>query len=394
MLHTSLFRAAVLLPLLTALALLAGAPAHAAASADTPAGTAVAYLQARAAQALANTPASALTGLLTPGSPIAERELLLAKGMRASHAKLGHTITDNSCQVTVLNTSLNSSGTQATVIARATTTLTWTNAQGRRDTEGTALDHTLVLTYVDGRWLVQSDTYVDDLAPGYLEAAGASPSQVAAAAAQLERVCSVTATPRLATQTSMAAAVVPRPHKAKRLALQASGSRLGYRDVLYFDRDAAKAYADKYALSYNPTYVAFSADCANFGSQTMFAGGFPKVGGTYSTGWWYDKGGTSYASDDTWSLSWINCVAQTGFWSGRYVDFQSSISNVGKGDFIYYDWTGDGVWDHVAELVGTNASGQKVIDAHTTDHYHVYWKLGSSSTRYGFARTRPSVYVY
>ena len=38
--------------------------------------------------------------------------------------------------------------------------------------------------------------------------------------------------------------------------------------------------------------------------------------------------------------------------------------------------------------MGTNAAGQKVIDAHTTDHYRVYWKLGNSSTRYKFGRVR------
>ena len=56
---------------------------------------------------------------------------------------------------------------------------------------------------------------------------------------------------------------------------------------------------------------------------------------------------------------------------------------------IYYDWSGDGVWDHVAVVAGSNSAGQKVIDAHTTDHYRVYWKLGYSGTRYRYARVRP-----
>ena len=59
-----------------------------------------------------------------------------------------------------------------------------------------------------------------------------------------------------------------------------------------------------------------------------------------------------------------------------------------RGDFIYYDWSGDGVWDHVAVVAGTNSAGQKVIDAHTTDHYRVYWKLGCSSTKYRYAQVR------
>ncbi len=47
----------------------------------------------------------------------------------------------------------------------------------------------------------------------------------------------------------------------------------------------------------------------------------------------------------------------------------------------------------MAEFAGTNTSGQRVVDAHSTDHYHVYWKLGTSATHYRFARTRPQVYV-
>ena len=39
-------------------------------------------------------------------------------------------------------------------------------------------------------------------------------------------------------------------------------------------------------------------------------------------------------------------------------------------------------------LAGTNSAGQKVVDAHTTDHYHVVWKLGYSATRYKYARVR------
>ena len=48
------------------------------------------------------------------------------------------------------------------------------------------------------------------------------------------------------------------------------------------------------------------------------------------------------------------------------------------------------MWDHVAVVAGTNSAGQKVIDAHTTDHYRVYWKLGYTGTKYRFAKTRVS----
>ncbi len=47
----------------------------------------------------------------------------------------------------------------------------------------------------------------------------------------------------------------------------------------------------------------------------------------------------------------------------------------------------------MAELVGTNSAGQRIVDAHTTDHYHVYWKLGTSATHYRYARTRATVTI-
>ena len=122
------------------------------------------------------------------------------------------------------------------------------------------------------------------------------------------------------------------------------------------------------------------ADCANFASQGARAGGMPVNLGAYSSGWWYDKHGTSSPADDTYSLSWINVAKQMGFWNGLRTDWVSSITaSAGRHRLLRLD--GDGMWDHVAMVVGTNSAGQKVVDAHTTDHYHVFWKLGYSSTQ-------------
>jgi hypothetical protein len=162
----------------------------------------------------------------------------------------------------------------------------------------------------------------------------------------------------------------------------------GYAYRLVYDRDAARAYADRYALDYNPTYARFTGDCCNFVSQGARAGGMPMALGDWTSGWWYDKEGTSTPSDDAYSWSWISCSRQIAYWLGTRIDWATSISNVSRGDVIYYDWTGDGSWDHVAILAGTNSAGQKVIDAHTTDHYHWFWKLGTAGTRYKFGRVR------
>ena len=131
------------------------------------------------------------------------------------------------------------------------------------------------------------------------------------------------------------------------------------------------------------------ADCASFASQCALAGDMPTAGSTSGSGWWYDKRGSSSPADDTYSLSWINVTKQIGYWNTRRTDWVTSAGVLSRGDFIYYDWSGDGVWDHVAVVAGTNSAGQKMIDAHTTDLYHTYWKLGSSSTKYKYAKVRP-----
>lgn len=394
--HSSLPRAAAVLSLLAVLTLAHAAAA--AASAGSPGDAAAAYLRARAAACLPGKPG--LRTLCVPGWGQLAREQLIARGMLRDYARLGHTLTSSDCRVTVTSVALADDGATATVGAHAVTMLSWTTPVGRSDREASGVDHTITLRLVDGRWLVATDAYLDDVAPRYLEAGGASQAAVRVAAARLEkrsRRFAASAHAEAAPSGSLwpVAGAPTRFGSSPTVgSSDAPAPCLSYRAILYYDRDAAKAYADKYALTYNPTYYAFNADCANFASQTMFAGGYPKVLGGYEQGWWYDKKATSSPGDDSWSHSWIAVINQMAFWNGRYTDVVTSISDCARGDFVYYDWTGNGTWDHVAELAGTNASGQKVVDAHTTDHYHVYWKLGTSATHYRFAHTRPQIYIY
>jgi Putative amidase domain len=361
-----------------------------------PAAAAAAYLQARAGSVLGHAQAARLAARCPSGSALVRREALLAAGSRRLAAALGHTATSVACRVRIGAVRVSPATGVATVTAHAVSLDTWTDNAGRSNTEGEGLDHVLTLVHRQGRWLVVADAYSSDLTPRLLEAAGAPAGVVAAAARRLERVrdLSVAVAPGLANTPLLTG-----PNERSRATTPAATAPVAgsaepaYVAQLSFDRAAAKTYADHYALSYNPTYASFSSDCADFGSQVMYAGGYPQFGSTYASGWWYDKNGTSAPNNDTYSHAWIAVANQQGAWNVRYTDFVSSISDVTTGDFIYYDWTGDGTWDHVAELVGTNSAGQKVVDAHTTDHYHTYWKMGSSSCRYRFARTRATVVI-
>jgi hypothetical protein len=335
-----------------------------------PAASATAYLQARAAAITAADPAAALAPWVVTGSKLAQTEARVAAGTALRGEAAGRSVESAACRVTVLDSQPADDAMTAMVAAHAITTLTWRAANGKTDVEGSGVDHTITLQRSGEGWVITADAYADDLKPACLEAAGASRARVRAAARAVERAA---APLRLPQATSPRAVTAPRR----------------YSDILEYDRPGAQAYADTYALSYNPTFVRFSgADCANFASQCARAGDMPQASGSASSGWWYDKDGSSSPSDDTYSLSWINVTRQIGYWNTRRTDWETSAGVLSRGDFIYYDWSGDGVWDHVAVVAGTNSSGQKMIDAHTTDHYHVYWKLGYTGTKYRFARVR------
>jgi len=333
-------------------------------------GTATAYLQARAAAVTTAHPAAVLAPYVVAGSALASREARLARGTALRGLAIGRTVASAACRVTILDVQPADDGLTVSVGARAVTSVTWRTSAGTTDLEASGIDHTITLKRTGDRWLVTADAYTDVLRPACLEAAGASRARVRAASRAVERSTRPLALP---------------PAGAAR----AAASARRYSDIIQYDRAAAQQYADDRALTYNPTFVRFSgADCANFASQCARAGSMPQALGSSTSGWWYDKDGTSSPRDDTYSLSWINVTRQMSYWNTRRTDWETSVSRLGRGDFIYYDWTGDGLWDHVAVVAGANSAGQKVIDAHTTDHYRVYWKLGSSGTKYKFARVR------
>ena len=357
---------------LAAAACAAAAGPAAAAPKQGPADAALAYLQGRTAAVTAADPGTVLGAWTTPGGRLAATERTIARGTALRAAQLGHQIDSVTSVATVLDATVDASGGSATVTAHVITTLVWHGEGTEQSTEACGVDHVVTLQRRGASWHVVADSYLDDQTPAYLEAAGASPAAVQRAVRRLER------------RTPQPTAVVTRA--TERVRATAGGRR--YTDILYYNRDAAAASADRYALSYNPTYVRFGADCANFASQGARAGGMPVAAGAYSSGWWYDKKSTSSPSDDSYSLSWINVAKQMSFWNGSRSDWVSGISGLGKGDFVFYDWSGDGVWDHVAIVVGTNSAGQKVVDAHTTDYYRTFWKMGYSSTKYKYARVR------
>jgi cell wall-associated NlpC family hydrolase len=360
------------LALIALAAVAGGAAASPAKAALGPAATATAYLQARSAAVTAADPGAVLSTWTRPAVTLTATECAIARGTAVRAARHGRLIDSVSSETTLLGTVPGATRNTVTVSARVITTIVWHSAGMERSTEASGIDHTVSLRTIGDTWHVVADSYLDVMAPTYLEAAGAPAAAVSRAARRLEHTI-----PRQPAASEREPSWVRNTSRVRR-----------YTDVLIYDRAAAAGYADRYALSYNPGYVHFGADCADFASQGARAGGMPVNAGDYSNGWWYDKNGTSSPSDDSYSMSWINVSRQMSYWNARRTDWVTSIGRLGKGDLVYYDWSGDGAWDHVAMVVGSNSAGQKIVDAHSTDYYHAYWKMGSSSTHYKYARVR------
>jgi hypothetical protein len=126
-----------------------------------------------------------------------------------------------------------------------------------------------------------------------------------------------------------------------------------------FDYQAAISFAFLWWNSYNPGYPNWGpdADCANFVSQSFASGGGYPTDGT-----WYVAGSASYA--------WVNNIGLRNWLisSGRGHDETASM--LGLADCVNYDWTNDGVLDHIA-LVTDIVGGVPLVTCHSAPKLQV-----------------------
>lgn len=154
----------------------------------------------------------------------------------------------------------------------------------------------------------------------------------------------------------------------------------------------AVAYADRYCGAapgcgndgrYNPSYASYNdagGDCTAFISQALFAAGFKET-----PRWFYDR------KTGEGSEAWSNANGLTEFLlaSGRarligHGSFRH-VTEVGSGEReapIARLTLGDlitnyrhGRMQHSGIVVGFDAHGYPLVDAHSSDRYHVLWDL-------------------
>jgi hypothetical protein len=147
----------------------------------------------------------------------------------------------------------------------------------------------------------------------------------------------------------------------------AAGQSRGSERVTY-DRRAAAAYADTWALSTNPAYWSSpDNDCADFVSQCLAAGALRPLSG--AGGDWHENG------TDFPTVAWVNCAAQKHLLSAAGGGHTSYIARITRslprewapGDIVYLgaDVGGKTEWQHVIVCAG-RVHGQWVYDSHTT----------------------------
>jgi len=153
-------------------------------------------------------------------------------------------------------------------------------------------------------------------------------------------------------------------------AVVVAAGQSGGSERVNYDRRAAAAYADTWALSANPAYWSSpDSDCADFVSQCLAAGGLRPLSG--EAGEWHENG------SDFPSIAWVNCVAQKRTLSAHAQDHTSYIArgtmapprDWAAGDVVYLGNTVNGTtaWQHVIICAGRDR-GQWVYDSHTTAH--------------------------
>ncbi|MGD0876195.1 MAG: amidase domain-containing protein [Acidimicrobiales bacterium] len=153
-----------------------------------------------------------------------------------------------------------------------------------------------------------------------------------------------------------------------------------------FSSSASASYQTTWWNGDNPEFVAFDDDCANYVSQTLFAGG------ENETSAWYNHIGDMEVTPD-----WDNAqdlfyyVWEDSGW-GNYSDIlfaywwggtAPATNGTVNGDPYFYNWSaetngeGYGGIDHstVQHSIGTDGGGYygDLISSHTNDRANLFW---------------------
>lgn len=240
------------------------------------------------------------------------------------------------------------------------TNVGYTGASGLVDTFGYGVDHQIVIEYNGTEYCITSDIYDE----GPLTEMSSSITEEKYIALMQEETVSL----------SNSQEIVNDDISAMQDARTVSGYN-PYGAVEYANRWVSKTASggSDYSNYYNYTEYATNhgADCTNYVSQCMYAGGVPM-----DNKWWYDK-------DYLWSYEWFSANAHFEHFSASntYYENITSSTNIVPGNPMYYDYlNNDGWYDHAAICVGYNSNGVPIVNSHSNDYYHVQWNYITTGT--------------
>jgi Putative amidase domain len=169
--------------------------------------------------------------------------------------------------------------------------------------------------------------------------------------------------------------------------------------ALAYNRNNAANYAEAWAYGRNNNYPSYGADCTNFASQALRAGGYSFVGspqywnsgddsqwwGTWGLGYWFHTNSWS-AVRDQYSFQmqhypggWLEAVLTTS--DSAYFSHWDNVNMI-QGDQLYYDWgRGEGMSHMAVQTYGGWSQwmppGQSwygdLSAQHVTDRAYVSW---------------------
>ncbi len=235
------------------------------------------------------------------------------------------------------------------------------------DVSGYGVDHIITLSDVGGKWLIEGDVFNDSL--------------MGMPAPEEEKVNTKTYKDGGLRQAGVSAI-------NGKITQTAS-----YTIYSGYNPSAAVAYSEKYVYHgaaggtnyesyYNTAYYNFNplgGDCANYTSQSIYAGGMPQVVcANYGVDGWF------YNTSSNRSGSWTGAKELRTYMSnarGKQINNPSN-SQVWMGCPMFVDWTSNGSYDHAYFCVGQNSSGTAIINSHNYDQYHVKWNYGGTGATY------------
>ncbi len=235
------------------------------------------------------------------------------------------------------------------------------------DVSGYGVDHIITLSEVSGKWLIEGDVFNDSL--------------MGVPAPKEEKNNVKTLKDGGIRQAGVSAINGKLTQKAS------------YTIYSGYNPSAAVEYAEKYVYHgaaggtnyesyYNPAYYNFNplgGDCANYTSQSIYAGGMPQVVcANYGVDGWF------YNTSSNRSGSWTGAAQLRTYMSnarGKQINSPSN-SQVWIGCPMFVDWTSNGSYDHAYFCVGRNSSGTAIINSHNYDQYHVKWNYGGTGATY------------